>query len=56
MYVNRWKCYWKKKRKKKEIERMKKFCIKGVYKICNFYVKSKIYEFILLKKYKFIVF
>ena len=56
MYANRWKRYWKKKRKKKkkEIERAKKLCTKGAYKIRNFYAKSKIHEFTLPWKHKLI--
>ena len=56
MYANRWKPYWKKKRKKmKEIERTKKLWTKGAYKIRNFYAKSKIHEFTLPWKHKLIV-
>lgn len=44
-----------KKKKKKEIERTKKLCTKGAYKIRNFYAKSKIHEFTLPRKHKLIV-
>lgn len=43
-----------KKKKKKEIERAKKLCTKGAYKIRNFYAKSKIHEFTLPGKHKLI--
>lgn len=45
----------KRKGKKKEIERTKKLCTKGAYKIRNFYAKSKIHEFTLPRKHKLIV-
>lgn len=44
-----------KKKKKKEIERTKKLCTKGAYKIRNFYAKSKIHELTLPRKHKLIV-
>lgn len=44
----------RKEKKKKEIERTKKLCTKGAYKIRNFYAKSKIHEFTLPRKHKLI--
>lgn len=45
----------RKEKKKKEIERTKKLCTKGAYKIRNFYAKSKTHEFTLPRKHKLIV-